>query len=336
MHYTLDALRALSAAGLLSTVFCAPAPQLNYQENTGAVGGVSPGPTTTATAFSGSLYGGSSLLGGAGTPSPVPSGDSAIVPESDYQLVNGQEADAKLGLYLDFDSVENPQPLRGGFGTQDPGPRKFILIDLFSPVLKSIGTYAYDKLNPDLFAPPGTDSGSVPQAMWPLGLSHNRPGVDKGSGWARQQNVHDLPSATGMAGVDMRLAPYAYRELHWHTANEWSLILKGCVRLAAVNADGQTFTDDVCAGDVWFFPTGVPHSIQALDEGSEFLLVFDQGDFSEDGTFLASELFLRNPQEVLSKNLQAPISAFENLPTSQLYVSLPVSSELESADSLDL
>lgn len=74
-------------------------------------------------------------------------------------------------------------------------------------------------------------------------------------------------------------------------------------------------------GDVWFFPAGVPHSIQALDEGSEFLLVFDSGTFSEDATFLASELFLRNPKEVLSKNLQTPVSAFDKLPTGELYVS---------------
>jgi oxalate decarboxylase family bicupin protein len=123
-----------------------------------------------------------------------------------------------------------------------------------------------------------------------------------------------------MAGVDMRLAPNAYRELHWHTANEWSLMLKGSVRLAAVDENGQSFIDDISAGDVWFFPAGVPHSIQALDEGCEFLLVFDDGSFSEDGTFLASELFLRNLKEVLSKNLQTPISAFENLPSDQLYI----------------
>lgn len=41
--------------------------------------------------------------------------------------------------------------------------------------------------------------------------------------------------------------------------------------------------------------SGVPHSIQALDDGVEFLLVFDDGDFSEDNTFLASEVFLHTP-----------------------------------------
>ena len=79
-----------------------------------------------------------------------------------------------------------------------------------------IGTFDYERLNPDLFAPPGTDSGDVPNFMWPLGLSHNRLGSQPGAGWARQQNTAVLPAAKAMAGVDMRLGPNAYRELHWH------------------------------------------------------------------------------------------------------------------------
>jgi hypothetical protein len=44
--------------------------------------------------------------------------------------------------------------------------------------------------------------------------------------------------------------------------------------------------------------SGVPHSIQALDDGVEFLLVFDDGDFSEDNTFLATEVFLHTPVSI--------------------------------------
>lgn len=163
----------------------------------------------------------------------------------------------------------------------------------------------------------------------PVPVAHNQELYHSCNGpWAYQQtaseqvprpvgrdkkNTDQLPAATAMAGVDMKLSPHAYRELHWHTANEWSLMLKGSVRLSAVDENGQTFNDDITAGDVWFFPAGVPHSIQALDEGCEFLLVFDDGSFSEDGTFLASELFMRNPKSVLSKNFQAPVSALENI-----------------------
>lgn len=61
----------------------------------------------------------------------------------------------------------------------------------------------------------------------------------------------------------------------------------------------------------------MPHSLQALENGVEFLLVFDSGEFSEDGTFLASELVQRLPREVLSKNLGVDQSALNNLPTGQ-------------------
>lgn len=84
-------------------------------------------------------------------------------------------------------------------------------------------TAAYDALNSDIFAPPTTDSGDVGQAKWPFGLSHNRHGL-AGAGWARNQNVNQLPIATAMAGVNMRLEPNAYRELHWHKQGEWALM----------------------------------------------------------------------------------------------------------------
>lgn len=105
-----------------------------------------------------------------------------------------------------------------------------------------------------------------------------------------------------------------------HQANEWSLILNGSVRLNAVNEAGETFTDDLQAGDVWFFPAGVPHSIQAFGDGVEFLLVFDEGSFSEDNTFLVSELFARNPKSVLAKDLRVDLSALDHIPTDQLYI----------------
>ncbi|EKD21316.1 oxalate decarboxylase [Drepanopeziza brunnea f. sp. 'multigermtubi' MB_m1] len=196
-----------------------------------------------------------------------------------YSLLPGQTEAATVGDYLDFNNVKNPQPIRGSKGGTDPGPR----------------TEEYDILNPDKLAPPGTDHGSVANAEWPLGLSHMKLGLDR-AGWSRQQNIDNIPAATDMAGVDMRLEEGAYRELHWHKAAEWSYILKGSVRVEAVNEEGQTFVDDLSAGDVWYFPPGIPHSLQGLEGGVEFLLVFDDGDFSEDNTFLASEVFAHNPK----------------------------------------
>jgi hypothetical protein len=116
-----------------------------------------------------------------------------------YQLAPGQTDDANLGTYLDFENNPNPQPIRGSKGGSDPGPR----------------TSNYDKINSDKLAPPGTDHGGTINAQWPLGLSHVKQGSG-GAGWSRQENTAVMPAAKKMAGVDMRLEPGAYRELHWH------------------------------------------------------------------------------------------------------------------------
>lgn len=84
--------------------------------------GIPPGPPGAM----GSIYGFSSFDGPDGN--PVNPADSAIV--TDYQLVPGQTEAADLGLYLDLESVPNPQPIRGTGGGTDPGPSS----DAFSPL----------------------------------------------------------------------------------------------------------------------------------------------------------------------------------------------------------
>ena len=91
------------------------------------------------------------------------------------------------------------------------------------------------------------------------------------------------------------------RELHWHTENEWAYMLSGTARITAVDQFGGSFVDDVNAGDLWFFPSGIPHSIQAHSDGCEFLLVFDDGSFSENGTLLLTDLLIHTPPEVVAK-----------------------------------
>jgi hypothetical protein len=57
---------------------------------------------------------------------------------------------------------------------------------------------------------------------------------------------------------------------------------------------------DCRAGDLWYFASGIPHSIQGLGpDGCEFLLVFDDGDFDEDDTFVLSDWFKHTPNDVL-------------------------------------
>ncbi|KDQ07255.1 hypothetical protein BOTBODRAFT_38960 [Botryobasidium botryosum FD-172 SS1] len=207
--------------------------------------------------------------------------------------------------FLSLFQSETPEPIRGAAGAALLGPQNIPL----------------DRQNPDFLAPPSTDSGSVPNAKWPLSLSHNR--IQEG-GWGRQQTVSDLPAATKIAGVNMRLKAGAIRELHWHTAAEWAYMISGNARITAVNSDGQNYIADVNPGDLWYFPAGIPHSIQGLNEvnedGCEFLLVFDNGSFSEDSTFMLTEWLAHVPKEVLAKNFQTDISAFDHIPSDQLWI----------------
>ena len=65
-----------------------------------------------------------------------------------------------------------------------------------------------------------------------------------------------------IAGVNMRLNAGGVRELHWHKAAEWAYMLYGTARITAIDPQGRNFVDDVGVGDLWYFPSGVPHSIQ--------------------------------------------------------------------------
>ncbi|MGO9605573.1 MAG: oxalate decarboxylase family bicupin [Candidatus Binataceae bacterium] len=173
--------------------------------------------------------------------------------------------------------------------------------------------------NPDIISPPATDHGTLPNLRFSFDDSHMR--LESG-GWTRQVTVRELGISKNIAGVNMRLNAGGVRELHWHKAAEWSYMLTGRARITAIDADGRNFVDDVGVGDLWYFPPGIPHSIQGLNpDGCEFLLVFDDGDFDEDNTFLLSDWIKHTPPDVLAKNFGVAASAFANAPDpSELYI----------------
>ncbi|HJZ58702.1 MAG TPA: oxalate decarboxylase family bicupin [Gemmataceae bacterium] len=189
----------------------------------------------------------------------------------------------------------SPQPICGEMGASILGPRNLPL----------------ECENPDLLASPHTDAGTIPNLKFSFAAARNRLAT---GGWAREVTVCELPVATKLAGVNMRLKPGAIRELHWHKEAEWAYMLAGRARITAIDRQGRNFFDDVGVGDLWNFPAGIPHSIQGLEEGCEFLLVFDDGNFSENETFLISDWFAHTPREVLAKNFGVPAAAFANLP----------------------
>ncbi|WP_457152904.1 oxalate decarboxylase family bicupin [Mesorhizobium sp. P5_C1] len=199
--------------------------------------------------------------------------------------------------------AQNGDPLANGRGGTNPGPMNPSRI----------------AQNPDLMIPPSTDAGSLPNLRFSFDDAHIRL---SGGGWTRQVTARELGVSKDIAGVNMRLNAGGVRELHWHKAAEWAYVLYGKARITAVDANGHNFVDDVGAGDLWYFPPGIPHSIQGLDpDGTEFLLVFDDGDFDEDNTFLLSDFLKHTPPEVLAKNFGVPASSLANVPDpSELYM----------------
>jgi oxalate decarboxylase len=195
-----------------------------------------------------------------------------------------------------------PQPERSdGAGGVDNGPRNLLL----------------DLQNPDLLVPPVTDAGLIPNLRFSFSNAHMQ--LNQG-GWSREVTVRELPVAKTLAGVNMSLTPGGVRELHWHQQAEWSFMLLGHARITAVDQNGANFIADVGPGDLWYFPPGIPHSIQGLADGCEFLLVFDDGAFSDLNTLSLSDWFAHTPMDVLSANFGAPITDFAAIPNEQVYI----------------
>jgi oxalate decarboxylase len=172
--------------------------------------------------------------------------------------------------------------------------------------------------NPDSEWSPSTDSGTVKPFKYPFALARKR--VLSG-GWTRQVTVRELPIATTLAGVEMRLTAGGVRELHWHVEAEWAIMLYGSARITAVDHNGNSFVDDVGEGDLWLFPPGIPHSIQGLGpDGARFLLVFNDGSFDEFHTFLITDWLAHTPREVLAKNFSVSESTFDAVPKKELFI----------------
>jgi oxalate decarboxylase len=176
-----------------------------------------------------------------------------------------------------------------------------------------------DAQNSDSAWPPSTDSKSlVPTFKYPFSLANKR--AYEG-GWSREVTIRELPVSKTMAGVNMRLTAGGVREMHWHTAGEWSIMLYGTARITAMDADGKSFVADVKKNDLWYFPSGIPHSLQGLGpDGAEFMLVFDDGEFSESETVLLSDTMAHLPREVLAKNFGVAEQALKNLPRQELFI----------------
>src|ERR1700747_2620022 len=187
-------------------------------------------------------------------------------------------------------NVTNPKALTDP-GPQDPGLAGF---------------------EPAFLNPPATDVSGMPQFWASFNLVPKR--IQDG-GWARQITRDDFHISTTVAGVNMRLGPGGVRELHWHQQGEWSVVTYGNCRITILDQEGRPQVADVKQGDLWYFPAGLPHSLQGLGPGgTDLFLAFDNGESSEFNTLLVTDWIAHTPPDVLAKNFGVPVEAFKNIP----------------------
>lgn len=142
-----------------------------------------------------------------------------------------------------------------------------------------------------------------------------------GNSVGREATVEQLPISKGIAGVSMQLEPGVMREMHWHaTAAEWAFVIEGRVRTTVIDPQGRAEINDFEPGDIWYFPRGHGHMLQCLgDKPCHFILIFDNGYFSEFGTFSVTDWLGHAPQPLLAKNFGLPAATFDKFPKEEVY-----------------
>jgi oxalate decarboxylase len=207
-------------------------------------------------------------------------------------------------------SFGNPdEPPQGAINTKgnpasaaDPGPNNPALSSQF----------------PGAFSPPPTDMGDLPM-FW--ASFNNAPRRIQNGGWARQVTQFDFQISESISGVNMRLTRGGIREMHWHLAAEWAYVTYGTCRITTIDQYGHPNVDDVPKGGLWYFPAGLPHSLQGVGEdGCEFIICFDDGKASEFNTLLLTEWLAHTQPDVLALNFGVPADTFSKVPLHDLYI----------------
>lgn len=171
---------------------------------------------------------------------------------------------------------------------------------------------------PGAFSPPATDVGNLPM-FW--ASFNNAPRRIQDGGWAREVTQADFQISQEIAGVNMRLTRGGIRELHWHLFAEWAYVTAGSCRITTIDEMGRANVEDVQQGGLWYFPAGLPHSLQGIgDDGCEFILCFDEGKASEFNTLLLTDWMAHTQPEILALNFGVPADTFSKIPLHDLYI----------------
>ena len=172
------------------------------------------------------------------------------------------------------------------------------MFSLNVPISSEGGDKSFQNNVPD----PRHSGKELPTFKFELEKSEGR--VIDGS-FGKEATVDQLPISKGIAGVSMRMEPGVMRELHWHaTAAEWAFVTGGPRSHdghRSVRAARRPTTSIPATSGISRAATGT--SFRRLgDKPCHFILVFDNGYFSEFGTFSITDWLGHAPKELLAKN----------------------------------
>lgn len=184
----------------------------------------------------------------------------------------------------------------------------------YLPISSAGGDTSFQNNVPD----PHTCGTELPTFKFELEKSEGRV---MGGSYGKEATVVQLPMSKNIAGASMRLEPGVVRELHWHaSAAEWAFVTEGRVRTTVIDPLGCSETNEFEPGDIWYFPRGHGHAIETLgDKPCHFVLAFDNGYFSEFGTFSITDWIGHAPKELLAKNFGLPVATFEKFPRKEVF-----------------
>jgi oxalate decarboxylase len=142
------------------------------------------------------------------------------------------------------------------------------------------------------------------------------------AGSAREATLTEFKPSEHIAGVSMRLKPGGLRELHWHAiAAEWAYVIDGTVMGTVIAPNGEPATDIFTPGDLWYFPRGHGHAVQNVGkDDAHFIIGFDDGHFSEYGTFSITDWVSKTDPKIAARNLGVSEAVIAQMPKKEAYI----------------
>src|SRR3954469_5156692 len=142
------------------------------------------------------------------------------------------------------------------------------------------------------------------------------------AGSAREATLAEFKPSEHIAGVSMRLKPRGLRELHWHAiAAEWAYVIDGKVLGTVISPNGEPSTDIFLPGDLWYFPRGHGHAVQNIGQtDAHFIIGFDDGHFSEYGTFSITDWVSKTDPKIAARNLGVSEAVIATMPKKEAYI----------------